>query len=45
MSLPVSEQASDCSLVLPLFTQMTEDQLDTCVRELLTAVEKVGTAG
>lgn len=45
VSLPVSEQASDSSLVLPLFTQMTEEQLDTCVRELLAAVDKVGSAG
>lgn len=42
VSLPVSEAASDGSLVLPLYTQMSEDDLDTCALEVLAAVERVG---
>lgn len=41
VSLPVSEAASDGSLVLPLYTQMSEADLDTCVHEVLRAVDQV----
>lgn len=40
--LPVSERACDSSLVLPLFTQMSERDLAETVAALLTAVERVG---
>jgi dTDP-4-amino-4,6-dideoxygalactose transaminase len=42
--LPVSERASDTSLVLPLFTQMTDAEVDECAAALLGAVAKVGAA-
>ncbi len=41
VSLPASEQASDSSLVLPLFTQMTDGDLEASVTALLEAVEHV----
>lgn len=40
--LPVSERASDCSLVLPLFASMKDDELDESAQALATAVEHVG---
>ena len=42
VSLPVSEQASDGSLMLPLFATMTDEQVDTSVARLLEAVDRVG---
>jgi perosamine synthetase len=42
VSLPVSEQASDTSLVLPLFTQMTEAEVEECVAAVLDGVARVG---
>ncbi len=42
--LPVSERASDTSLVLPLYTQMTDADVDECASALLDAVAKVGAA-
>lgn len=41
VSLPTSEAASDGSLVLPLYTQMSEADLDTCAREVRAAVDLV----
>lgn len=41
VSLPVSEAASDCSLVLPLFGAMTDDDVAEVADELLGAVERV----
>ena len=41
VSLPASEQASDSSLVMPLFTQMSDADLETCVAALLEAVDHV----
>lgn len=41
-SLPVSEQASDCSMVLPLFTSLDEDDQHATTQALLAAVERVG---
>jgi perosamine synthetase len=41
-SLPVSEQASDCSMVLPLFTSLDEEDQRATVQALRAAVERVG---
>lgn len=42
VSLPTSEQASDCSLILPLFSTMSAGDVDECSSALLSAVERVG---
>lgn len=42
ISLPVSEQASDSSLVLPLFPAMLDQELDESASALVAAVERVG---
>ena len=42
VTLPVSEQASDTSLVLPLFTQMTEAEVEECAAAVLDGVARVG---
>lgn len=44
VSLPVSERASDCSLVLPLFTTLEERDQRLTTEVLQAAVEKVGSA-
>jgi len=41
VKLPFSEQASDSSLVMPLYTGMDESDVDECVAALLSAVEHV----
>jgi perosamine synthetase len=41
VKLPFSEQASDSSLVMPLYTGMDESDVDECVAALLSAVERV----
>jgi perosamine synthetase len=41
VKLPFSEQASDSSLVMPLYTGMDESDVDACVAALLSAVEHV----
>jgi len=41
VKLPLSEQASDSSLVMPLYTGMDESDVDECVAALLSAVEHV----
>jgi hypothetical protein len=38
----VSEQASDSSLMMPLFTTMTDRQVDASASALLDAVAHVG---
>jgi perosamine synthetase len=43
--LPVSEQASDCSLVLPLFPSMQDGQLDEAAAALVTAVRGLESRG
>ena len=42
VSLPVSEQASDSSLVLPLFTTLDADDQDATIEALRDAVERIG---
>ena len=42
LSLPGSEQASDCSLVLPLFTTLEAAEQDAVIEALRDAVERVG---
>lgn len=42
VSLPVSERASDSSLVLPLFTAMSDDEVDETVDALRRAVKALG---
>jgi perosamine synthetase len=42
VSLPISEQASDASLMLPLFATMTNEQVDTSIAALLDSVDRVG---
>jgi dTDP-4-amino-4,6-dideoxygalactose transaminase len=42
VSLPVSEQASDSSMVLPLFTALGEDDLRATTAALCAAVDRVG---
>lgn len=41
VSLPVSERASDCSLVLPLFTTLTESEQSETVQALVAALRTV----
>jgi len=41
VKLPFSEQASDSSLVMPLYTGMDESDVDECVAALISAVEHV----
>jgi len=41
VSLPVSERASDCSLIMPLFTQMADADVDRCAEALTAAVARV----
>ena len=45
VTLPVSELASDTSLVLPLFTQMTEAEVEECAAAVLDGVARVGSGG
>jgi dTDP-4-amino-4,6-dideoxygalactose transaminase len=40
--LPVSEAASDSSLIVPLFASMTDSEVDDTIRLLLESVELVG---
>jgi perosamine synthetase len=41
VKLPFSEQASDSSLVMPLYTGMSESDVDECVAALLAAIDHV----
>jgi perosamine synthetase len=43
-ALPVSEHASDSSLMMPLFTTMTDREVDASATALLDAVAHVGSA-
>ncbi len=44
VSLPVSEAASDGSLILPLYSSLSADDQNTVVAELIAAVARVGVA-
>ncbi len=44
VSLPVSERASDCSMVLPLFTTLDDADQKATTTALLAAVDEVGGA-
>jgi dTDP-4-amino-4,6-dideoxygalactose transaminase len=39
--LPISEAASDGSLILPLYASMTDVELDETVRLLVESVERI----